>query len=331
MGSRCAAPPKWRASTNRARIRAGCDPCRVSSDEVIPVPDGAPDRVRVHACQRLLRWTVEKAQQWNGRPPEPGGDLVLLSIFTRSSRTYEAVVRWLAERGFGEQGAMLNRSLFEDMVDIHWVHLNPALAVERLEQHDKWSRFLRADVQREFSDWFDGRRGEPPKLSNQEKQELRTLFGAKGEKSWTGPSTLNQRLESVLSCWPTQELRREVQFMHAWVHKANNETLHLSAFSIARLVAPTESEDGGSLEWRFGSTSEWLSQALSCALWTYSQTVGLVSDRFGIATQEELSELLELSRREFRRAAHWERTGRLEPLPDDIVALPEHQDGPSAA
>jgi hypothetical protein len=51
-------------------------------------------------------------------------------------------------------------------------------------------------------------------------------------------------------------------------------------------------------------------------LWTYSQTVGLVCDRFGIATQAELGDVLELSSREFRRAAHWENTGRLEPPPD---------------
>lgn len=301
------------------------------SHEVIPVPDGAPNRVRVYACQRLLRWTVETAQQWRGRAPKPGADLVVLSIFTRSTRTYEAVVRWLAERGFAEQGAMLNRSLFEDMVDIHWVHLNPDLAMERLEQHDKWSRHLRADVQRQFSDWFGGRPGKPPKLSNEEKKELRKLFGAKGEKSWTGAGSLNDRLESILSCWPTEALRDEVRFAHAWTHKTNNETLHLSAFSIARLMAPEETDDGNSLEWRFGSTTEWLPQALSCALWTYSQTVGLVCDRFGMATQEELNEVLELSNREFRRAAHWERTGRLEPLPDDLAALPQQQEPPAAA
>jgi hypothetical protein len=302
----------------------------VSSDEAIPVPDGAPDKVRVHACQRLLRWSIERAQQWAGRKPESRADLLLLSIHARSTRTYEAVVRWLAEHGFGEQGAMLNRSLFEDMVDIHWVHLNEELAVERLEQHDKWSRFLRTEVQRAFPDWFAGRRSQPPKLSNEDKQELRKLFGAKGEKSWTGVPRLNDRLESVLSCWPTDCLRREVQFHHSWVHKINNETLHLSAFSIARLVAPKESDDGDTLEWRFGSTTEWLPQALSSALWTYSQTVGLVCERFGIATQAELGELLELSGREFRRAAQWERTGRLEPLPDDLAARPDQREPPAA-
>jgi hypothetical protein len=112
------------------------------------------------------------------------------------------------------------------------------------------------------------------------------------------------------------------------MHKTNNETLHLSAFSIARLVGPKESEDGETIVWRFGSTAEWLPQSLYSALWTYSQTVGLVCDRFGIATQQQLGELLEQSNREFRQANHWDRTGRMESLPDDLAALP-HQ--PSSA
>jgi hypothetical protein len=284
------------------------------------VPAGAPDTLRVHACQRLMRWSIERAQQWKGRQPEPDADLLLLSIFARTTRTYEAVVRWLAERAFGEQGAMLNRSLFEDMVDAHWVHLNPGVAVERLDQHDRWSRFLRARVQRAFPDYFGGRPGQPPKLGNTEKQELRKLFGAKGQHSWTGVRSLEERLESVLSCWPTESDRRHVRWFHAWVHKTNNETLHLSGFSIARLVGPKEADDGNALEWRFGSTPEWLSQALTCALWTYSQTVGLMVDVFAIAAQDELSEVIEQGSRDFQRAAHWEHTGRLEPLPDDLAA-----------
>jgi hypothetical protein len=315
-----------RVDEDKMPIRRAWHSCVVSSTDPVPVPPGAPNRTRVHACQRLLRWSIERAQEWKGRESDSGADLLLLSIHARSTRTYEAVVRWLGERGFGEQGAMLNRSLFEDMVDAHWVYLNPDLAVERLRQHDDWSRFLRAQVQRAFPDWFDGRRGKPPKLSNADKQKLRKLFGAKGQFSWTGVGSLEERLNSVLSCWSTAAYRREVQFMHAWVHKTNNETLHLSAFSIARLAAPKEHDDDDTLEWRFGATTEWLPQALSCAYWVYSQTVGLVCDRFGIATQEELGEVLAQGEREFRRASHWERTGRLEPLPDDLAARPDRDE-----
>jgi hypothetical protein len=34
------------------------------------------------------------------------------------------VVKHLGNKGFGEQVVMLNRSLFEDMIDARWVSLN---------------------------------------------------------------------------------------------------------------------------------------------------------------------------------------------------------------
>ena len=59
----------------------------------------------------------------------------MLAFFVRSTRTYEAVIGPLSGRRFEAQGAMLNRSLFEDMVDARWIGLNPALAAQRMEQH----------------------------------------------------------------------------------------------------------------------------------------------------------------------------------------------------
>jgi hypothetical protein len=95
-------------------------------------------------------------------------------------------VRWLGQRLYSEQALMLNRALFEDMVDIHWVSLNPDLATERLIQHDKYSRLLRADVQRKWPDFFEGRKPPPIKVTNEERKELKSLFGGSGSKSWTG-------------------------------------------------------------------------------------------------------------------------------------------------
>lgn len=126
--------------------------------------------------------------------------------------------------------------------------------------------------------------------------------------------SLARRLESVLSCWQTEADRRHVQFFHQWVHKLNNETLHLSAFSMARLVPPTENATGTALEWRFGGTPEWLTQALHAAYWTYSQTVGLVLDEFAVGSKTGFMEVLEQGWQDFRQAHHWESTGELTSL-----------------
>jgi hypothetical protein len=280
-----------------------------------PVPDGGPDRLRLYTCQRYLRWSIERFQAWNTPHVLEGADAIMLSIFARSTRTYEAVVRWLGDRCFSEQGLMLNRSLYEDMVDIHWVSLNPALAVERFEQHDKYSRLLRADVQRRWPDMFDGRKPPKIKVTNDERKELKRLYGASGSRSWTGEPNIEDRLESILVCWPTDADRYFVEFWHDWVQKLNNETLHLSALSMGRLIKPVFSEDEATVEWRFGSTPEWLTQALHGAIWTYAQTMGLVGPHFGIATEEDCNREFERTMRDFAQASHWERTGRLESLP----------------
>jgi hypothetical protein len=181
-----------------------------------------------------MEWCIKYSQSWSGLQRKSSADLVIFTIHARSTRTYEAVVRYLGQAGMGEQGMMLNRSLFEDMVDIHWVHLNPDLALERLELHDRYSRFLRTEVQRTYPEMFDEPVA-PPKISNKDRQKMRKLFGRYGQKSWTGIDRLDQRLESILRCWPTDADRRRVQWWHDWVHKLINETLHPSAWSLGRM------------------------------------------------------------------------------------------------
>ena len=282
----------------------------MSSEEREAVPDGAPHVLRVHACQRLLRWVAGSAKGWTSGCQLSGGDKLLLTLFARSTRTYEGIVRWLGERGFGEQGMMLNRSLFEDMIDAHWVSLNPDLAVERLRDHDLYSRLLRADTQRKFPAWFDGRKPPPIKVSNEERKRLRGHFGRQGSGSWTGVRDMDERVAAVLSCWPKDD-SEEVLFWTAWVHKLMNEVLHPSALSLGRIGAPTVNEREN-FEWRFGSTSEWLTQSLHAALWTYSQTVGLVIDQYDRSSRETLTEQYAAANRDFAQAARWEATGYLD-------------------
>lgn len=277
-----------------------------------PLPDGAADRLRIHSAQRLLRWATKAAEGWE--PPSLGAHWILVSLFARSTRTYEAVVRWLAERGFGEQGLMLDRSLFEDMMDARWIALNPDLAVERLAQHDKYSQLLRADVQNRFKHEFAGRKPRAPKVTPEERKRLRCLFGKSGGGSWTGIDG-SDRLKAILPSWDSEEARDTVRFWYAWAYKLQNETLHPSAFSLGRLAGPVETEDER-WEFRFGSTPDWLWMAVSAAVWAYTQTLDLMIDQLGGGDHSELNELWAHIERDLRQASYWEETGRLVQLPE---------------
>lgn len=84
-------------------------------------------------CHGLLAAGSEVAADWydrGGGPVRSTVDLMISSMFSRSTRAYEAIVRHLGIRGDAEQGTMLNRSLWEDMVDAHWTSINGDLAVE---------------------------------------------------------------------------------------------------------------------------------------------------------------------------------------------------------
>lgn len=284
----------------------------MQSTDSIPVPEGAPDTLRLGVCRSLLEWSFEEVKAWTGGREKESGELILITIFARSARTYEATVRWLGERAFGEQGLMLNRSLFEDMIDAHWMAMNKELAPERLLQHDLYSRLLRADVWRRFPRFFDGR---PPaiKVTNAERKELRRLFGRSGSGSWTGVSSLEERVGLVKGKWGDQESQEELLWWSAWVNKLSNEVLHPSAFAIARVGSPMTSK--GTLEWHFGGTPEWLGQALHGAFWNYCQLIGLMIEEFAPEARAEFQERFRSGTEAFRRAASWERTGRLEDPP----------------
>lgn len=240
--------------------------------------------IQLRGCQRVLEFAVDTVRQWpRGRPLDPSHDLLLASFFARSTRTYEAIVKHLGNAGFGEQGAMLNRSLFEDMVDMHWTEANHELAAERILQHDRWARNRKLQVRRRFPELFESAEPKLELLSKEETQEFRQLFARHG--SWTGLS-LSQRVDHIEERWPSGG-RRDLRFFHEWVNKLNSEILHPSSVSLARLTDIREEE--GVWHFSVGSTTALLPQSLHCALWCYAQTLSLFIEEFELQPESDFA------------------------------------------
>jgi hypothetical protein len=79
---------------------------------------------------------------------------------------------------------MLTRSLFEDMVDAHWVCVEPGLARERLTQHLDHTRLLFNETAADFPTIFDPEN--LPSADPSQRPALDKIFGNFGHKSWTG-------------------------------------------------------------------------------------------------------------------------------------------------
>jgi hypothetical protein len=237
-------------------------------------------------CATLLARVDEMLVTWTegeGLPACGPGDILLQTVLARSTRTYRGIMI-LANEGLGEQARMLARSLFEDMVDAHWVALNPELAVERASQHWRDSQHRRMETAKTFP----GRFREPlppldPPMTKHEEAHLKKLF-RNGTGSWTGGST-RERWRAVASIWEEGMARDQAEFVNAWLHKTSHETLHLSSRSL-RAGGPRQM--GDDLVFRTGATPEELGVALFCAFWTYAQTLALLAREFELTAWDNV-------------------------------------------
>jgi hypothetical protein len=97
----------------------------------VPLP---PRDECVKAAESLYAYTVDKVlPALKGMESTPLQNL-LLAFLMRGITTFEAMILF-GSHGFGEQTAMLNRSLFEQMLDAHWLADNETEGRAMLRDH----------------------------------------------------------------------------------------------------------------------------------------------------------------------------------------------------
>jgi hypothetical protein len=229
---------------------------------------------RLEACERLREFAISMAEPWGGRALDDDRteDMLVAVIFSRSTSTFWAATD-LARVGFGAQAAMLNRSLFEDMVDAHWVTVQPELAKLRLEQHDLHGRMLLADAVRDEGDVLSA--DEIPTFDTDERKKLDDIFGEYGHRLWTGIG-LYPRVKLIEPLWRDPKVAG-LDFMRRVVHRENNQLLHLSAYAIAKQIRGRTEE---ALTVKFGPNTDHVGNALLAAFWIFGQTLSQVINTF---------------------------------------------------
>lgn len=106
------------------------------------------NRLRFGAAEKLLGEGSRLIDE-TGRAPLQGTTALLTAQVTRAAHTFEAVLA-SCRIGRGVQASMLNRSLFEDVLDVHWVAANPGLAPQRADQHDRLVALAEHSVETRF-------------------------------------------------------------------------------------------------------------------------------------------------------------------------------------
>lgn len=229
---------------------------------------------QIRACERLYDYAKGLTKAWPGRPVEDAPDGLIISLFTRSLDSFAAAVQ-LSASGYGAQAAMLNRSLFEDMIDAHWVATDPDAAKQRYEDHHEHGRMLLADAVARYREEFDGL--ELPEFDPEERKKLDRLYGQWGSKSWTGIS-LHERVGLVEHHWTDDASRHTLRFFHDIAHRENNQMLHVSSAGLNANVRV----DSEALVFRVGPRLDMLDKALFGSFWIFDNLIGLILDRFDI-------------------------------------------------
>lgn len=188
-----------------------------------------------------------------GREALAGGQVLLVAQVTRTAHTFEAVLM-NCTIGRGVQASMLNRSLFEDALDIHWVADNPDLAPDYAEQHDRFMAL--AEHKRET----DLGRTERPLDEDEEAElaELIDLFGGTRRAfmaSWTRSSRAD-RMALMQERWHSEtEAHPMLDYLYRVVQQQNNLMLHSSPTAFRQTIV--DRPDGGRTLNRAGPDLRW--------------------------------------------------------------------------
>lgn len=274
----------------------------------------------LRACAELEAFAVNSLEPWQGRPIQksspdepPGADEITGLIFARATKTFKAAVQ-LTRQGYGEQAAMLNRSLFEGMAVAHWVVANEEAAAERFFRGWQFDRYLLARVI-ENTGWLpDGAEAQGPELSEEDLQVMRRDFGTYGHKLWTGHKGLRELVDEIESDWGDEGERQMLRNFLRVVNRDNNQLLHSTVSGLAG-AATGVADDG--LYLSVGPSATRIEQALFPAYWTYAQTFGVLIDRFEISVRPEFEEMLQQHDFDFRLLTTDEAAGveRNDPCP----------------
>jgi hypothetical protein len=154
---------------------------------------------KLASCKQLHVFAEDALYLWGGRVIDGNSvDPIILAEGARSTKSYAAVLRLVAS-GFGPQGSMLDRSLFEGMAIAHWAHTHPDRAIELFTKHGRQTELLWGDA---FEKADPGDPRTIDRGTEDERAELADLFGRYGPHLWTGHRSLHKLLPEIEDQWP---------------------------------------------------------------------------------------------------------------------------------
>lgn len=233
------------------------------------IPDSGINRRRFSSCEDLLdagAWLVDET----GREPIGGAKLLLAVQATRATHSFESVIA-LCRIGRGVQAAMINRSLLEDVLDVHWVAANPADAPTLADQHERLIELGERAMFQRF-----GRAITP--LDASERADLVRLGKLYDgfRRSWTLASDAS-RIALIKERWTDPGADSFIDQTYELIQRQNNALLHSSPTAFGIAMSPGRRGPN-----RVGP-DPWWRQALAHGVLAYYFVCRAIADEFGLS------------------------------------------------
>jgi hypothetical protein len=270
------------------------------------------------ACEFLLEGYESRTSPWSGRPVEAkdterlSPDEIIVMELSRSRKSYEASFD-LARRGFGEQAAMINRSLFEGMAVAHWVHSHESEAMDRFNRAARLHDHLYVERVRNAG-WLDEDEAALKPLDSDDLKALKKDFGKYGEFMWTGHDSMRDLIPDIEDQWGSGKARKQLWDYFKIAHYDNNQLLHSTVSGMAGSLVHRDRD--GIRVWN-GPSSTSVDKALFGAYFAFLNLLTLGIDRFELTGREELDERVKEHQYVFMRLTKADTVGvqRNDPCP----------------
>ena len=158
---------------------------------------------------------------------------------------------------------------------MHFVTVEPELALDRFPKHQEHSAMLMTDALRAHPHLLQ----DAPPLEDYDpdrRTELDNMFGQYGDSGWSGRS-IHRRIEAIEHLWEDADERSTLHFFRTVVQRVNNETLHVTGSALSSLVRGV---DERGLHVSFGPGPEGVQRMTFASFWIYSQALRLHLTRF---------------------------------------------------
>jgi hypothetical protein len=233
------------------------------------IPDSGINQLRFSACEDLLDEGARLVDE-TGRTPVGGVKLLLAVQATRATHSFESVIA-LCKIGRGVQAAMINRSLLEDALDVHWVAANPDTAPALADDHERLIVLAERAVMAGF-----GRKHAAP-LNADERKELAHLSDRYDgfRRSWT-LATDADRIALIKARWKG-EADGFIDQAYKLIQRQNNVLLHSSPTALS--IAMTR---GRRQPNRIGP-DPWWREALGHGVLAYYFVCRVIAEEFGLS------------------------------------------------